>query len=85
MLGENLGPQKAFPHLLILVLLGNNLVLAAGSYAGRAHACSCAGTGSTEEALQRATAVFSGEVKGIGGLPQEGEGMVPPWPPSPST
>ena len=32
MLGENLGPQKAFPHLLILALVGH-LVLAAGAYA----------------------------------------------------
>ena len=59
--GEKIAPQKAFPYLLILALLGN-LVLAAGPYAGGAHACSCAGPGSTEEALRRATAVFSGEV-----------------------
>lgn len=61
MLGKNLAPQKAFPYLLILALLGN-LVLAAGPHAGEAHACSCAGTGSTEEALRRSTVVFSGEV-----------------------
>lgn len=67
MLGKNLGPQKAFPHLLILALVGH-LVLAAGPYAGGAHAsCSCAETGSTEEALRRATAVFSGGVKEVGG------------------
>ena len=76
MLGKNLAPQRAFPYLLILALLGN-LVLAAGPYAAGAHACSCAGTGSTEEALRRATAVFSGEVKEIGELPQEGEGLTP--------
>lgn len=61
MLEKNLAPQRAFPYLLILALLGN-LVLAAGPHAGEAHACSCAGTGSTEEALRRSTAVFSGEV-----------------------
>ena len=76
MLEKNLAPQKAFPYLLILALLGN-LVLAAGPYAAGAHACSCAGTGSTEEALRRATAVFSGEVREIGDLPQEGEGLTP--------
>jgi hypothetical protein len=38
------------------------LVMVGGPYAGEAHACSCAGTGSTEEALRRSTAVFSGEV-----------------------
>jgi hypothetical protein len=54
MLGKNLAPQKAFPYLLILALLGN-LVLAAGPYAAGAHACSCVGTGSTEEALRRVT------------------------------
>jgi hypothetical protein len=38
------------------------LVMVGGPYAGEAHACSCAGTGSTEEALRRSTAVLSGEV-----------------------
>jgi len=84
MLGKNLAPQKACPYLLILALLGI-LVLAAGPYAGGAHACSCAGSGSTEEALRRSTAVFSGEVVEIGELRQEGEGMTPPWLPSYST
>ena len=84
MLGKNLAPQKACPYLLILALLGI-LVLAAGPYAGGAYACSCAGSGSTEEALRRSTAVFSGEVVEIGELPQEGEGMTLPWLPSYST
>ena len=78
--GKYLAPQKASPYLLILALLGN-LVLAAGPYAGGAHACSCDVTGSTEEALRRATAVFSGEVKEIGELPQEGEGLTSPLAP----
>ena len=68
--GKSFAPQKACPYLLILALLGN-LVLAAGPYAGEAHACSCAGTGSTEEALRRSTAVFSGEVVEVEGPSME--------------
>ena len=64
--GKSFAPQKACTYLSILALLGN-LVLAAGPYAGEAHACSCAGTGSTEEALRRSTAVFSGEVVEVEG------------------
>ncbi len=88
MLGKNLAPQKAFPYLLILTLLGN-LVLAAGPYAAGAHACSCAGTGSTEEALRRATAVFSGEVLEVEEPSMEQVRRrtlgCPFWGPSPST
>ena len=77
MLGKNLAPQKAFPYLLILALLGN-LVLAAGPHAGGAHACSCAEGRSTEEALRSSDAVFSGEVVEIGKLPMEQEGATDP-------
>jgi hypothetical protein len=70
MLGKNLGPQKAFPYLLILALLGN-LVLAAGPYAAGAHACSCAGMSDTDDVFRRSNAVFAGEVVEIGELPTE--------------
>jgi hypothetical protein len=43
--------------------------LAGGPYVDTAHACSCAGSWTYEEALRRSDAAFSGEVAGIGGLP----------------
>ena len=75
--GKSFAPQKACPYLLILALLGN-LVLAAGPYAGGAHACSCAGSWSTEEEFRRSTAVFSGEVVEVGKLPMEQGGPTDP-------
>lgn len=59
---------KMRPYLLILALFGN-LALAAGPYAGGAHACSCMGGWSTEEEFRRSTAVFSGEVVEVEELP----------------
>lgn len=61
---------KRLPYLLILALVGN-LLLVGGPWAGAAYACSCAGTSSSEEALQSSDAVFSGEVVEIGQLPPE--------------
>lgn len=47
--------------LLAVALVANSLLLG-GTQAGEAFACSCAGEESTEEAFQRADAVFSGEM-----------------------
>lgn len=61
--------RKRWPLLLSLVLIAN-VVLAAGPGAGGAYACSCAGgSSSSEEALRRSDAVFSGEVVKLGELP----------------
>lgn len=68
---------KSRPYLLILALL-INLVLAAGPYAGGAHACSCAGGGSTEKEFRQSTAVFSGEVVEVGELPTSPQGPMDP-------
>ena len=68
---------KSRPYLLILALF-SSLVLAAGPYAGGAHACSCAGGGSTEEEFRRSTAVFSGEVVEVGESPMEQSGPMDP-------
>ena len=38
-----------------------NLLLMSGPYAEEAHACTCAGTSTVEEALRKSGAVFSGE------------------------
>ena len=48
-----------------------NLLLAGGPHAGTAHACSCAGAQTTEEAFRASDAVFSGEVVEVGELPSE--------------
>ncbi len=75
--GRNMTIPKVRPCLLILALVGN-LALAAGPYAGGAHACSCAGGWSTEEEFRRSTAVFSGEVVEVGKLPMEQVGPTDP-------
>lgn len=55
---------KAWPYLLALALVAN-LALAAGPRASEAHACSCAGAPTGEEALRTYDAVFSGKVVGV--------------------
>jgi hypothetical protein len=62
--------RKSWPLLLALAFIAN-VVLAAGPLAGGAHACSCAASWSSEEALRKSDAVFSGEVVKIGKLQPE--------------
>lgn len=66
---------KTWPYLLAFVLVVN-LALAAGPWTERAYACSCAGTSSSEEALQSSDAVFSGKVLEVGKLPPEPPGST---------
>jgi hypothetical protein len=62
---------------LLIVALVSNLVLAGGLGAGKAHACSCAGSASLEEQVSDSAAVFSGEVLDI----EENELAPGPGPP----
>lgn len=60
----------------MLAVVGN-VALAGGPLAGGAHACSCAGESmSSEEALRRSSAVFSGKVSEVGSLKPERDGIT---------
>jgi hypothetical protein len=60
----------------LLVALAVGLSLATTLDVRPAYACSCAGSGSTEEAFRTADAVFAGEVVDIGELTTGREGVT---------
>lgn len=65
--------RQVWAYFLTLALSAN-LLVAGGPFATTAHACSCAGFSSTEEAFRTSDAVFFGEAVEVGKLPSRPAG-----------